>query len=280
MQMRHQPRFFRKSAHQVGVDFDRIERGKPQPRQFRHMAQDRAHQRAQPRPARQIEAIGGQIHAGQHDLAIAVFGEAAGLRHHFADRNRARRPAAIRNDAEGAAVIAAVLHLHEGPRVPFKAVDQMERGIVHRREIVDDDFFLGGDAEIEGAFQIDPGRGRVFRKISEYAINLGHRGERSGLGLGGAAGNDDLGVRVLPLQAADGLARLADGLGGHGARIDDDRIRESCRFRIAAHQLRLRGVQPATEGDDFDHRVPHAAASMVWLSLPSNSVSTGPVMST
>ncbi len=183
-------------------------------------------------------------------------------------------------------MIAAVLHLHESAGVPVEAVDQMERGIAHRRQIVDDDFLPGGDAEIEGALHIDPGRRRVLRHIAEHAIDLGHHGESRGLGLRRAAGDDDLGVRPLPLQAADGLARLAHGLGGHGAGIDDDRIREPGRLRVAAYQLRLGGIQPATEGDDFDDIVflpisfmapgeirppphPRNASLVLGISLPS-----------
>ena len=64
-------------------------------------------------------AIAGDIDAGEHDFAIAVADQAAHLRHDFTDRQRARIAAAERNNAEGAAVIAAVLHLHEGARVPF-----------------------------------------------------------------------------------------------------------------------------------------------------------------
>ena len=58
-------------------------------------------------------AIARDVDAGQHDLAIAVLDQPAHLRHHLAHRHRARIAAAERDDAEGAAVVAAVLHLHE-----------------------------------------------------------------------------------------------------------------------------------------------------------------------
>ena len=51
----------------------------------------------------------------QHHLTGAVLHKSH-LRHDFAHRHRARVPAPIRDDAEGAAVVAAVLHLHERAR--------------------------------------------------------------------------------------------------------------------------------------------------------------------
>ena len=46
--------------------------------QLRHVLQDRAHQPAEARRAGQVGAIGGDVDAGQHDLAIAVLDEARG----------------------------------------------------------------------------------------------------------------------------------------------------------------------------------------------------------
>jgi hypothetical protein len=50
--------------------------------------------------------------------------------------------------------------------------------------------------------------------------------------------------------AADGLARLALGLGGDGARVDDDGVLQG--GGVAAHHLALVCVQPAAEGEDLD----------------------------
>ena len=44
-------------------------------------------------------------------------------------------------------MVAAVLHLHEGARAAFDAVDEMRGGLRHRHDVVDDDLFLGRDAE-------------------------------------------------------------------------------------------------------------------------------------
>ena len=116
-----------KRVEQVAVGLDRIDRGQPQPLELRHVLEDLLHQRAELRRARQVRAVAREIDAGEHDLAIAALDQPAHLRHDLAHRHRARIAAAIRDDAEGAAVVAAVLHLHEGARAAFEAVDQVQR---------------------------------------------------------------------------------------------------------------------------------------------------------
>ncbi len=75
-----------------------------------------------------VWGIARDVDAGQHDLAMAVLDQPARLRHHVADRHRARIAAAERDDAEGAAMVAAVLHLQERAGVAGDAVDAMQRG--------------------------------------------------------------------------------------------------------------------------------------------------------
>ena len=94
MQMRHQPRFVGERVEQIAIGLDRIDRGQPQPRQLRHVLEDRLHQRAEPRRARQVGAIAGDIDAGEHDLAIAVARQAAAPR-------RPRRPSAPSANCRG-----------------------------------------------------------------------------------------------------------------------------------------------------------------------------------
>jgi hypothetical protein len=90
-----------------------------------------------------------EIDAGQHGLPIAALGEPTHLSHHFAHGHRTRRSAAERDDAEGAAVVAAVLYLHERAYVPVESVDHVQGGLAHRVEVVDGDLFLTAHAEIE-----------------------------------------------------------------------------------------------------------------------------------
>ncbi len=106
--------------------------------ELRHVLEDLLDQRAELRRARQVGAIARDVDAGQHDLAIAVADQPAHVVDHGAHRHRARITAAERDDAEGAAVIAAILHLDESAGMCRKSVDQMRRGFLHRHDVADD----------------------------------------------------------------------------------------------------------------------------------------------
>ena len=62
---------------QVGVGLDAVDRGEPQPFEAGRGAQDGLDEAAQLQFAAEIRAIGGEIDAGQDDLAKAPIGEAA-----------------------------------------------------------------------------------------------------------------------------------------------------------------------------------------------------------
>ena len=113
------------ASHQGVVGLDRIDRGEAEALELRHVPEDRSDQPAEARPAGQVAAIGGDVDAGQHDLAVAVLDQPADLVDHRAHRHRARIAAAIGDDAEGAAVVAAVLDLDEGAGAAVHAVDQV-----------------------------------------------------------------------------------------------------------------------------------------------------------
>ncbi len=125
VQMRHQPRLVGQSAHQIGVGFGLIDRRQAQARQLRDVLQDLSDEFAERRRAGEIGAVAGDVDAGQNDFAGAGFDEAADLVDDFACRDGSRRTAAVRDDAERAAVIAAVLDLHIGARARAEAVDQV-----------------------------------------------------------------------------------------------------------------------------------------------------------
>ena len=114
MQMRHQPRLLGEQAPQVVVDRGRIDGGQPQARQFRHQREQPAHQLAQRRAAREVGAVAGDVDAGQHDFATAACDQRAHLSTIAPSGTRAGVAAAEGDDAEGAAMVAALLHLHEG----------------------------------------------------------------------------------------------------------------------------------------------------------------------
>ena len=218
---------------QVAVGLDRVDRRDAQPLELRHVPQDLPHQRSEPRAAGQVRPVAGDVDAGEHDLAIAVLVQPAHLRDDLAHRHRARIAAAERDDAEGAAMIAAVLDLHEGARVAVDAFDQVKRGLAHRHDVVDDGFLLPRRARTmrQATRAARPRiRGASSRSLPTTSATSGMRREGLRLGLRRAAGDDDLRVRALALEAADRLARLPHGLGGHRAGVDHDRIRR-CRRR-------------------------------------------------
>ena len=95
------------------IRLDRIDRREPQALEIGHELQHAADEIAELRLAGKIIAPGGDVDARQHDLAIAIGDETAHLLDRLAGRHRARIAASEGNDAEGAAMIAAILDLHE-----------------------------------------------------------------------------------------------------------------------------------------------------------------------
>ncbi len=220
------------------------------------MSQDLPHQGAEPRRARQVRAVARDVHSGQHHLAIAALDQATHLGHDLAHRHRARIPPTVRDDAEGATVIAAVLHLDEGAALALDPVDQVRRRFPHRHDVVDDDLFFPAEAERRRGFEMRarraPGRAVELLGIAEHAVDLDHAGEGLGLGLGGATGDDDARIGPLALEAPNGLARLAHRFARHRAGIDDHGVVEARRSRVLPNRFQLVGIEATAEGDDVE----------------------------
>ena len=83
----------------------------------------------------------GQIDPGQHHLTRSGIEVALHLGQHRGNGERTARPAPLRDDAEGAGMVAPVLHFHERPRLALdgihRARDKMMRGLGQREQIVD-----------------------------------------------------------------------------------------------------------------------------------------------
>ncbi len=221
--------------------------------------------RAERHLAGQVRAIGGDVDAGQHDLAIAALGERAHLIDDDAGRNRSRIAAAIGNDTEGAAVVAAVLDLDIGAGARSEARDQMMRGLANRHDVVHRDTLgraIGKSGEC---------RRTHLLVIADDVVDLVHRGERVRIGLRGAAGYDDARVGVFPAGLAHGLARLTYGLGGYRAAIDDDGVFQPCRPRMLRHRLAFVGVETAAEIDDL--RLTHRSFGLIQLASAGTPIS-------
>ena len=208
------------------------------------MAQDLANQPSERHVTWQIGAIGGDVDAGQHDLDVASLDQSPDLRHDLAGRHRAGGAAAKRNDAERAAMVAAILYLHVGPRPAAEAIDQVAGGLADRHDVV--------DLHALGLARREPGPGLSMGllAVAEHMVDLRHGGEPRGLDLRRASRHDDPRRRVLAPGAADGLHGLPHGLGCHRAGIDDDCIAEAGRRCMPAHHLGLVGVEAAAQRDE------------------------------
>src|SRR3984893_18235368 len=214
---------------------------------------------------------------------MAVRGQRADLIDHGAHRYRARIAAAVRDDAEGAAVIAAVLHLHEHPRQAFlKSFQQMRRHLAHRHDVGNRDLFAGFDAEsrIERGARIAPGLAPHLVVIADDAIDFFHASKHFRLSLRRAAGDDDPRRRPLALQPADRLPRLRHGFVGDRAAVDDDGIGEPGVVSLTRDHFGFKGVEAAAEGDEFDAHGQATDANSAGSNRPSYSKAAVPVIST
>ena len=130
MEVRHEARLAGGELEQPVVHLDAVERGEAQARQLRDVAQDALDQLAEARRAGQVGPVAGDVDPGQHHLAEALVDQRLDPLDDQPGRHRAAVPAAIRDDAEGAAMVAAILHLDEGPRAFGEAG---ERGAARSR---------------------------------------------------------------------------------------------------------------------------------------------------
>src|SRR4029079_2100749 len=184
--------------------------------------------------------------------------------------------AAIRNDAEGAAMIAAILNLHIGPRLRAEALDHVQRRLPHRHDVVDVDPLRVARAKI-------PKRAALgLLLIADDVIDFRHLGEAARIDLRRATCDHDLRIWSRAAGFADRLPRLAHGLRRHRAGIEDHRVLEPCVLGMAPHHLGFIGVEAATEGDDFNLRHDRLLTRNIYSSeagqVPSKSSAYAPVI--
>ena len=252
------------------------------------MRQDLPHQRSEFRLPRQVRAIGRHVDAGEHDFVMAALDQSSHLRHHVAHRHGPRGAATERNDAERAAVVAAVLDLDIRPRAAHQPVDEVPGGLRHAHDVVDAHPFEFVRAE---PLLKRPVRRRVqLFRIADDVVDLRHPGEGLGLDLRRAPRHDDARAGIVAPHPADCLPRLAHGLRRHRAGIDHDRVLETGRVEVLTHDLRFIGVEPAPERDHFPLAagfglllLAHGKETLpsAWkIAFPVRSSSAGPVMRT
>ncbi len=145
------------------IGLDAVERGQPQAGQLGHFAQHALQQRAEARAVGR--RVGRDVDARQHDLGGAASTRPRTSSTTRSGGGRARRAAPEGDDAEGAAVVAAVLDLDEAARVP-PASPWAEGGCGARGR--------GATARPR------PGRRRGLGRVGEHASTSGHGGEAGG----------------------------------------------------------------------------------------------------
>ena len=107
------------------------------------------------RRAGQIGAVAGHVDAGQHDLAEALADQRLDPLDDQPGRHRAAVPAAVGDDAEGAAMVAAILHLDERARALGEAGDEMRRRLAHRHDVGDADLRVSASDPARKARECD-----------------------------------------------------------------------------------------------------------------------------
>jgi len=247
MQMRHQPAFGGERIEQVAVGLDSVDGGESQPRELGHMLENLPHQPAQPGRSGQVRSVAGEIDAGEDDFAIAALAQGAHLRHHLPHGHRARIAAPIGNDAEGAAMVAAILYRHEGAHAAFASVDRIGVRFAHRHDVADLDLLVI-DPEVTGT----PGLRTELFLVAQDRGDLGHVGKAPGLDLRCATRDHDARAGALAPDTPHALLRLPHRFCRHRAGVDDDGVAQAGRDRRAADDLRFEGVEPAAEGDDIN----------------------------
>ena len=172
-----------------------------------------------------VHAVGAGVLRDHQQLAHAGIDQRLGLGEHLADRPADQVAAQGRDDAEAAAVVAALGNLQVGVvrRRQAQALrrQQVDIGIVlargRRRQVL---LYRGDDLGV--------GMGSGHRQHARVAIqNLAGVGAQ-------AAGDDDL--AVLGQRLADGVERLLPGLVDEAAGVDHHQIRAGVAVgqRIAA----------------------------------------------
>ena len=157
-------------------------------------------------------------------------------------------------------MVTSLLDLEKAAGMRGKTVKHMGRGLTHLHDIADN------HRRGISCLQRFPGRGRQLVMIADDMVDLGHRVPQFRGDLRRTSGHDNARLGVLPAGAADRLARLALGLGGHRTGIENDGVIQASPARLVLHHFRFPDIEAAAEGFDpwgvtLCHRAPPAGMS-------------------
>ena len=141
---------------------------------------------------------------------------------------------------------------------PSMPSTKVQRGLAHRHDVVDADFFFRARGRTTLRFV-----GLVLRVLGpDLRLHLlALPTTRATSGIAAKVCGSVCAAQPVTTILASGrsraslrmrLARLPHGLGRHRAGVDDDGVVEPGRRRGVADHLGLVGVEPAAEGDDLD----------------------------
>ena len=157
---------------------------------------------------------------------MAIRGEFRYLAHDLADWHRTAVAAAKGNNAESAAMVAALLDLNESTCPVAESVQQVARGFPHGHDVVDHNRNLG-----HIAFALH------LLDVAENSVDFWHCGESVRIDLRRASGDDDLRAGAFTPCLTDRLTGLSFGFRRHGAGIDDDDIGAAGGLCMIANDL-------------------------------------------
>ena len=173
-------------------------------------------------PAARFPAPAAEIDAAQDDLAIPGC-EPAHLVDHLLGRGAPAAAADEGDDAEGAAVIAAVLDFQvRAGAVAGRVLDRRRKEVVLGEDVADVDVAVVRSAGHGKRNEIGDLR---FVGISNNPFDSGHRRQLLGSPLRIAAGDENPGGGILAMHATDRLADIVICRGGNGAGIQYDEVR-------------------------------------------------------
>jgi hypothetical protein len=156
-----------------------------------------------------IDAVGAGVLRDDEDFLDAGAGQVLGFGQHVADRARNQRAAQRRDDAEGAAMVAAFGNLQVGVVIRRQA-DALRRHQISVRVVRFGQVLVHVAHHFFHRVRTGNGQHRRVRRLDDVALGAE------------AAGDDDLAVLVECL--ADGVERFLDGGINEAAGVDDDQI--------------------------------------------------------
>ncbi len=129
MKVRHEARLRCDDVEQIGIRLDAVDGGQAQPFEIGQGFQQALDEAAE---AQVAALVRGDVDAGEDDVARALIHSLANCGENGFGRDRAGLAPAERNDAERAAMVAAVLNLDEAPGVVVRR-GEPTRAVPRRR---------------------------------------------------------------------------------------------------------------------------------------------------